>query len=190
MSTPDGAPLPPPGWYPDAYGLRWWDGTAWGPVAPVPPGGPMGPPRTEEEAGRTIAVLSQLWPLAGFVLSCFVFALPLVLYLVQKDQNRFARWHAGEALNSALTLVVVGGPILVASFVIGVSTLDDGRHGGVGEFPWGFFVGYGVGLLLGLVALALGIVGAIRASQGVWWRNPLAIPFVRAHRREAARPLR
>src|ERR1700693_523258 len=38
MTTPP--PRPSPGWYPDpsgGSGLRYWDGTAWGPVAPPTP---------------------------------------------------------------------------------------------------------------------------------------------------------
>ena len=38
QSAPPPPPLPPAGWYPNAAGTRqWWDGTAWGQVAPPPP---------------------------------------------------------------------------------------------------------------------------------------------------------
>jgi hypothetical protein len=39
-----------PGWYPTDHGWRWWDGYAWGLLAP--------PPLPEEEAGKTVAIFS------------------------------------------------------------------------------------------------------------------------------------
>jgi uncharacterized Tic20 family protein len=142
----------------------------------------MGPPRTEEQEGSTLAVLAELWPLAFVVLSCFAFVAPLILFLTQRDRNRFVRWHAAEGLNAALTALLVGAGPVIAGYVSFFDSffdrsVDDG-------LPALFGVGIAVSAVVGLLALAMGVLGAVRASQGVWWRNPLAIPFLRAHRHE------
>ena len=66
-----GPPQFPPGWYPEGAHLRWWDGANWGPYAPATP---TGPPQSEEERGRTMAVVSHL----GFIAGGFI--LPVWLY--------------------------------------------------------------------------------------------------------------
>lgn len=63
-------PPPGPGWYPDPAGgggQRYWDGTAWGPVAPPPQ--PPPPPRR-----------SSVWPafLAGVSPALLIVGLPLL----------------------------------------------------------------------------------------------------------------
>lgn len=62
---------PPPGWYPDpagGWGQRYWDGEAWGPVAPPPAQPPPAPPRRSGVlpaflAGLSPALLIVLLPL-------------------------------------------------------------------------------------------------------------------------------
>jgi uncharacterized Tic20 family protein len=50
----------------------------------------------------------------------------------------------------------------------------------------GFFVGEGLLGLVNLGIIAFAIVGAVRASQGVWWRYPISIRFVPGARPRAA----
>src|SRR5690349_17509617 len=93
--TSDGEPplSPPPGWYPDAYGVtRWWDGHQWGAAAtPVPA------PTTSDP--RSMAVLAQVLGILTGWLG------PLIIYLINGDKDRFVKHHSAEALNFHLTLM-------------------------------------------------------------------------------------
>lgn len=160
---------PPPGWYPEGPYLRWWDGARWGPYAPT---GGYGPPQTEEERGRTLAVVSHL----GFIAGGFV--LPLVLYLVEKgkpDRNRFVLHHACEALNFAITFMVawIGGFVLFA-IAIPFSAVGDAAAVGASLVVTMFAV-----MMAAMVSTyVFGILAMVRANQGVWWRYPVSIRFV------------
>ena len=166
MSSP---PTVPPGWYPEGPHLRWWDGVQWGPYAP--PAAPYDP-RPEEERGRTTAVVSHL----GFVAGGFI--LPLVLYLIERgkpDRNRYVCHHACEALNFAITFMVVwfGGFVLMFVAVPLSAVASDGNAA-----PWAFVAFFPVMIGAMLSTYVFGILAMVRANQGVWWRYPVSIRFV------------
>lgn len=170
---PPEAPAPPPGWYPDAYGLRWWDGAAWGAYAP--PAAPGHAPYpfggwSEEESGKTAAIFAHL----GCVFGGFL--LPLVIYLTQKDQNRFTRHHAAEALNFQLTLIV--GWVGVVAVAFG-GLLLWGATSDSTDFPWPLILVVVAIALVGVSTWVFSIIGAIKASQKEWWTYPIRIRFVR-----------
>ena len=83
----------PPGWYATEQGWRWWDGFAWGVLAP--------PPVPDEESGKTLAILTHL----GVVFGGFI--VPLVIYLTEGKKNAFVRDHSREALNFQITFAIV-----------------------------------------------------------------------------------
>ncbi|CAN5542789.1 hypothetical protein BH10ACT3_BH10ACT3_14770 [soil metagenome] len=151
--------------------LRWWDGATWGPYAPFDVASP-----TVESAGKVLAVLSWV----GFFAAYFVVA--LAVRVSEKNGNRFARWHAAEALNVQLTFVLMWNAILGPVFIFNFSTGD--------EPSAGLFIGaIGVAMLLFLGSAVLCVVGAIKASRGDWWRCNVSLPFLRLHRRERAAAL-
>ena len=156
---------PSPGWYFDGHGLRWWDGSAWGPYAPPSPL----PDPTSDEAGKTPALLAHLGGLlgAGFVVS-------LVVYLIYKDKNPFARRHAAEALNFQLTFLIVW----IGGFVLFIATgLATDTSEGSG-FPIGFLVMFLGMMTFMILNLVLSVVGAVRASQLREFSYKVRIPFV------------
>ena len=59
------APGPPPGWYsdPNAAGMRWWDGRAWGPALPNPTA--TTPSGAENKSAGLAVLFTILWPGAG-----------------------------------------------------------------------------------------------------------------------------
>jgi uncharacterized Tic20 family protein len=121
----------------------------------------------------------------GAALACLAFFFPLVIYVLKPDNNRFARFHAGEAANVAFTALVVWLPLQIWAVVALPGSLPDGNSN---EFPLQILWFYVPGLLLAVYGIGCGIFGAIKASRGEWVRQPLAIPFLRAHRRELASP--
>lgn len=168
------SPLGPPtaaaaGWYHDGTTWRWWDGQAW-------QGAPGGP--GEIDAGKTLAVLSHI-PMTGFVL-------PLVVYLIEKDKNRYSRHHAAEALNLAILMVIAQLLTFGVAFVIMIAGIASSASSTTttkdADFPPAFFVGFmgiwGATMLMMVAQWGLGIWGAIRASQGVWFRYPLPFRLV------------
>jgi uncharacterized Tic20 family protein len=110
------------------------------------------PPPAQEDA--TLSILAHL--------SIFAFGLigPLVLYLVVKDDpsKQMTKWHAAEALNFHLSL-------LIYSLVSAVLVL----------------LIVGIFLLIALVigGIVLGIIAAVAASKREPYRYPLTIRFVR-----------
>jgi uncharacterized Tic20 family protein len=128
MSTPPGWNAPP-GWQPPPPQWGWQ-------------------PRAED---TTWAVLCHL--------SFFAFGLigPLVIYLVKKDESAFTRYHAAEALNFHITVVI-------AAFVSAILVL--------------VLVGI---LLLAVVFVGgavLAILAAVAAGRREPYRYPLTIRFI------------
>jgi uncharacterized protein len=98
----------------------------------------------------------------GASLGCLVG--PLIIWLVKKDTMPFVDDQAKEALNFNITVAA----IMLALFVLGIVTL------GVG-----FLIALPIMLVVGLGALVLIIIAAIKANEGVAYRYPFAIRLVK-----------
>lgn len=152
----------PPGWYPDGPHLRWWTGTEWGAFAP-----PSRPLESPEESGKAMAIVSHLGLFLGVG-----FLLPLIVYLVVKDQNRFSRHHSSEALNFQLTLMFVYFPSSIAMFGI-FFFIDSG-----GVFAAVMIVLMIFWVVVAMASVVFAIIGVVNASQGEYWRYPLTVRMV------------
>jgi uncharacterized protein len=143
--------------------MRWWDGTAWGPLAPG------AKPIDDVSQGRTLAILSHFGIFAAY------FVLPLVIRLTEGKKNEYVKHHSAEALNFMLTVILFWIVIGIPAFIVTAVTMPTGRHVSP---PIGFFVMMGVWFVVGVGVLVCCVLGAVRASQGVWWRYPVSIRFV------------
>jgi uncharacterized protein len=83
---------------------------------------------------------------------------PLIAYLVLKDRGPFVRWHTRQALNFQLTLLLA----YIAGFVLTFIVI-------------GIFVIFAA-LVLNIV---FGIIAALAANRGEFYRYPIAIEFVK-----------
>jgi uncharacterized Tic20 family protein len=161
---------PPPGWYFDGTATRWWDGTQWtSAVAGQAPTGWQQP-----APNRTIAIFAHL--------SCLIggFVLALVLYFVAKDKDdEFNRFHTTEALNFQLTMGIIFMLAMGAYMTVVVTTfgVGPGQDPGAG-FAVGVLACFGVFFLAGIASLVFGVIGAMKASNGEYWRYPFSIRFV------------
>jgi uncharacterized Tic20 family protein len=104
---------------------------------------------------------STLVHLSPFVASVvgLPFLGPLVIYLVLRDRGPFVRFHAAQALNFQLVVLlglVVSIPLILA---------------------------FGLGLLLMVViavaAVVLQVVAAVSANSGQWYRYPMTPDWVK-----------
>jgi len=136
-------------------------------AAPPPPPPPVSVgPTVEEKQWAMFAHLSVL--LGGLLSSAFggwgYFIGPLVIWLVKKDTMPFVADQAKEALNFAIT---VSG-VFVILWILTVMTLG---IGGLLTIP--------LMLIVGIAALVLTIIAAVRANNGEAYRYPLTLRLVK-----------
>ena len=88
----------------------------------------------------------------------FNFIAPLVAYLVLRDRGQFVREHTRVALNFHITMAI--------AYFVGTLT------------SW-----LGIGLLIllatGVLSVVFGIMAAVAANQGRFYKYPLAIEFIK-----------
>ena len=99
-----------------------------------------------------------------FALAChlcvfvgFVFVLPLIVYLVKRDESEWVTAHAREALNFHLSLLLYSICAIPLCFIL---------------------IGFLVYAVLGVLTVVLAIVAAIKAAEGGFYRYPLTIRFI------------
>ena len=124
------------------------------------------PVSAEERQWGMFAHLSML--LAG-LLTSFAggwgwFIGPLIIWLVKKDTMPFVEDQAKEALN--FSILITG--IFVVLFVLGILTLG-----------LGFLITIPIMVIVGLVALVLTVIAAMKANEGVRYRYPFNIRFIK-----------
>jgi uncharacterized Tic20 family protein len=85
------------------------------------------------------------------------FLLPLIIYLVKRDESPFVRAHASEVLNFHLSLFIYAlcAAVLVL-ILIGIPLL----------------------ILIALLGFICAIVGAIKASNDEYYFYPLTVRFI------------
>jgi uncharacterized Tic20 family protein len=131
------------------------------------PPAPTAAATAEEKQWAMFAHLSVL--LGGLVTSGWggsigFFIGPLVIWLMKKDTMPFVADQAREALNFAITVSIA----CVALFILTIMSL-------------------GIGLILtvplmmaiGIAALVLCIIAAMKANQGIAYRYPIALRLVK-----------
>ena len=120
----------------------------------TPPDFPSVPPPPPRPTGndKLLAILCHLSEFIGVPI-----LLPLIVYLVTKEDAPFVREHAKEALNFHLSLFLYS--LLCVPLV---------------------FVMIGVPLLiaLGIFSVAVSIIAAVKVSDGAAYRYPLCIRLV------------
>jgi uncharacterized Tic20 family protein len=117
------------------------------------------PPPTTYLAQPTMNPADEkMWSILTHVGGIFFYWLvPLVAFLVLKDRGPFVRWHTRQALNFHITLVIAYVAGVVLSLVL---------------------VGYLVLLAAGILQITFGILAALAANRGEFYRIPVAIEFV------------
>ncbi|MBV2363064.1 DUF4870 domain-containing protein [Streptomonospora nanhaiensis] len=113
------------------------------------PMGQYGPVSSED---RTMALVAHL----GGVFTGFL--LPLVLYFVKKDESAFVRHHSAQAFNFQMTMFIGVVVSCVLMFVI---------------------IGFVTIFIIPILVIVFGIIAAMKANQGEWYKYPMTIPMLK-----------
>lgn len=99
--------------------------------------------------------------LLAHILGIFTsFVVPLIIYLIKKDEDAFIADQSKEALNFHITMIIAYFALIVISIIT---------------------VGFGALLfpVLGLGVLILGIIAGIKAHDRVAYRYPFTIKLIK-----------
>jgi uncharacterized protein len=115
------------------------------------------PPADIERQTRQWGMLLHLSLLAGFLLPIAGLIVPVVIWVLKKDELPGVDVHGKNALNWIISVIIYG----VASGIL-------------------IIVVIGVPLLLILVVLSIvfPIIAALKANNGEYWKYPLSISFL------------
>ena len=131
------------------------------------PPAPAGTPSAEEKQWAMFAHLSVLLGglvTAGWAGSVGFFIGPLVIWQMKKDTMPFVNDQAKEALNFAIT-------VSLACVALMILTLLSLGIGALLTFP--------LMAIIGVAAVVLVIMAAIKANEGVAYRYPFALRLVK-----------
>lgn len=118
---------------------------------------------------RQWAMFAHLSALAGGLLTSAIggwgfFIGPLVIWLVKKDTMPFVEDQAKEALNFNITVSAIFLALLILTFVtLGIGAL----------------VTLPLMLIVGIAALVLIIMAAVKANEGIAYRYPMTLRLVK-----------
>lgn len=83
--------------------------------------------------------------------------LPLILWLIKREGSAFVNDQGKEVLNFQITVTIIGlGCLVLSLFCIGIPML----------------------IALAIYALVVGILGSIKANEGVAYRYPITIRLI------------
>lgn len=124
---------------------------------------------TLSKSERIIATLCHLTFFLGITITPTIVV--FFIWLFKRKSSAFVDHHGREAINFQLTLLLI--LILVfAFFLIGSAIAPTETISAI------FVI---LMLVITLTAIALVIMAAVRANEGVFYRYPLTIPFLRQH---------
>jgi uncharacterized protein len=131
---------------------------------PLPPDGapPTPPPPLQgglSKDEKNLAMLAHLLAFSVCVMPFFGNIIgPLVLWLLKKDTRPFVEHHAKEALNFNIT-VTIAVTVCLSLFILFLPLL--------------------IAAAIGIAAVVLTIIAAVKASEGVQYRYPLTLRLVK-----------
>jgi hypothetical protein len=113
---------------------------------------------TPTQQERTLAMLCHIGGLVGGFVPPANIIVPLVIWLIKKDQSAFINDHGKEAINFQITVSIAA----VISFILIL-----------------VLIGIALLALLGVAVLVLGIVAGIKAYEGNHYRYPFTLRLVK-----------
>jgi len=112
----------------------------------------------ENKDERMWGMLCHLSALAGFIIPFGNIIGPLIVYSMKKDEYKFVADQGKESLNFQISIL-----IYLAISTIAVLLL----------------IGFFLLMIVGLAALILTVIAAVKANDGEYYRYPLSIQFIK-----------
>jgi uncharacterized Tic20 family protein len=127
-------------------------------VTEAVPAAPAADPAKIEQETRTWGLLLHLSLLAGYVTAGLGFVAPIVIWQLKKNELPLLDQHGKNAVNWLISKLIYA----VVCFLL-------------------FFVIVGIPLLvvLGILGIIFPIIAGVKANNGVVWKYPLAITFLK-----------
>jgi uncharacterized protein len=120
---------------------------------------PSSPPQSLSQEDRNWGMIGHLSALAAFIAPFLGGVLgPLIVWLVKRDQSQFAGESAKEALNFNITVAIGFAICGLLAFV---------------------FIGLPLMVALWIAWLVLVIIAGVKASEGILYRYPATIRFIK-----------
>lgn len=104
---------------------------------------------------KTYLVLMHLSQFAGFIIWGLGFALPIIMWLTNKDNEQVNK-HGKNIANFMLSMLIYFG-------IAGILCI--------------LLIGFPILAVLGLLELIFVIIAAVKAGNNEYWKYPLSIPF-------------
>lgn len=111
---------------------------------------------------RNLAALCHLATFGGFIIPFANILIPLAIWMIKKDESNFISDQAKEVLNFQITITIA---ILILVFLL--FTI-------IGTIP--AIIGF---IGIGIIDIVFPIIGAIKASEGEYYRYPFTKPFIK-----------
>lgn len=109
-------------------------------------------PEPVPSESRGWATAAHLIPLIGFG-----FLAPLIIWMMKREEDPFVEYHAREALNFQITLIIYVLASIALMFVL---------------------IGFITIVVVLIFALVVMVIAGIKASNGEFYRYPLIFRFV------------
>lgn len=119
------------------------------------------PDVTDDE--RTYALIMHLSLIAHLFLTLIAFGIPLIMWLVKKEESPFLDDHGREAVNFQISLLIWSIIFTIAAVPITIITCG---------------VGFFVAFIPTVVAVVGMIQAAVAANRGEFYRYPMTFRFV------------
>ena len=107
---------------------------------------------------RTLAMIAHLHGFVGYIFPFGNIIAPFVLWQMKKDQSAYITFHAKEALNFQITTTLLAILIFLLVFVL---------------------IGIPLLVALGIFDLVFILIAAVKANDGLEYRYPFTLRFVR-----------
>lgn len=111
-----------------------------------------------EKDARTWAMFCHLGALAGYIIPFGNIIAPLVIWLIKKDESPLVDDQGKESLNFQISITIYALVALVLTLII---------------------IGFFLLLAVGIFALVMVIVAAVKVNSGEKYRYPLCIRFIK-----------
>lgn len=111
---------------------------------------------TQDE--RTFGMLSHLLALSGLFIPLGNIIGPLVIWLLKKDQYPFVNDQGKESLNFQISIIIYG--VVAAILLLAL-------------------IGIVLLIVVGIFAIVMPIIASVRSNEGVYYRYPLTIRFIK-----------